>query len=504
MRDQGTRLHFAAALVGGSLVGLSLPPIGAWPMAIVGVAAIAWAISDRSFASRLGLGMLAGLGQFSISLAWAIQFNIAGYIALSLLEAAFVAVACGLVPSGRGRLPGLTGGLVLAELARESWPFGGLPLGGIALGQMDGPLGMTARVGGPLLVVGVTVLAGAALAAVLHRRGANPAAALLGVAGAIALVAVAAVAPNGTTGPGQGTTREPRQIRVALVQGGGERGLDQLQVPASVVLAAAIKATGRVPEGVQLILWPEDVVGLNSPFAGSGAEALLSAIARRHRATLLAGVTYPVGATRFRNEIVAFAPTGALVATFEKVHRVPFGEYVPDRGFFKHFANLSDVPRDAIAGTGSGMIATPVGRVAILVSYEVFFSNRGLSGVRAGGEVILVPTNTSSYSSPQAPSQEIAASELQALEEGRYVLQAAPTGYSAVVSNDGTVKARTKLSLPALITATVPLLSGSTWYERFGDTPVLLASVLSLCAGWTIALSRRGRPRRRRRSSPPS
>jgi apolipoprotein N-acyltransferase len=472
--------------------------------------------------------MLGGIGQFSISLAWAIQFNTAGYVALLLVEAGFVAVACAFVPPRRGRVPGLVGALVVAEFARESWPFGGLPLGGIALGQMDGPLGLTARLGGPLLVCGVTVLAGASLAALLpgmrHQnpdepgewgddarsrrtnRGtpqrnwplwpSQPVAAATGIATVFALAAIAAVAPNGTGSAG-GKAAAPRPLAVAIVQGGGARGLDQLEVPASVVFAAAVRETRQVPRGVQLIVWPEDVVGLSGPFTGSRAESRLASIARAHGATLVAGVTYPVGTTRFRNEIVAFSPTGRLVATFEKVHRVPFGEYVPDRGFFAHFANLSDIPRDAIAGTGSGMITTPAGRFAVLVSYEDFFSNRGLSSVRAGGRILLVPTNTSSYSSSQAPAQELAASELQAIEEGRYLLQASPTGYSAILDSDGNVKLRTALSVPAVLRATVPLLSGSTWYELAGDAPVLLVAIALLVGGWAATLSRQGRWRRR-------
>jgi len=518
MRAATKRLHLVAAVVGGALIGLSLPPTGWWPMAVAGVAAVAWALAGRRPRSRLALGMLAGIGQFSISLLWAIQFNIAGYVVLAIVEAAFVAVACVLVPAGRGRLPALTGALVLAEFARESWPFGGLPLGGLALGQMRGPLGLTARVGGPLLIVGVTVLAGASVAALLppapdvatlqEAAGSGPAprgrrlSALVGIAAVVAVTAIAAIAPDGAGAAARASAAG--EIRVAIVQGGGRRGLDQLQVPSSVVFGAAVAATTRVPPGVQLILWPEDVVGLSGPFLGSSAEATLSGIARSHHATLVAGVTYPVGATLFRNEIVAFSPRGALVATFEKVHRVPFGEYVPDRGFFKHLANLKDIPRDAIAGHGSGMISTPVGRAAVLVSYEVFFANRGRSGVRAGGQIIFVPTNTSSYSNGQAPAQEIAASQMQALEEGRYVLQAAPTGYSAIVDNDGTVRTHTPLSARAVILASVPLLSGSTWYERFGDEPVLLAAAALVTGGWVPALSRRGWRRRRRRRSPSS
>jgi apolipoprotein N-acyltransferase len=132
-------------------------------------------------------------------------------------------------------------------------------------------------------------------------------------------------------------------------------------------------------------------------------------------------------------------------------------------------------------------MATPAGRVAVLVSYEVFFPDRGRSGVRAGGELLLVPTNTSSYSSDQAPAQEIAASRLQAIEEGRDLIQAAPTGFSAVIDNDGNLLQRTRLSVPAVLTATVPLRDGTTLYTRFGDTPSLVLALCALLVGWGLA-----------------
>jgi len=487
MRPRGLPVRPLVAVAGGALAGLSLPPIGWWPMGVVGIAGIAWALRNRTLGRRLGIGMLAGIGQFAVSLAWAIQFNVAGYVALSILEAAFVAVACVLVPPGRGQLPALAGALTLAEFARESWPFGGLPLGGLVLGQVGGPLGVSARIGGCLLVMGVTALAGAGLAALVPdgkpaTRRRSPLPSLVALALVVVIVVIGALAPDGASG-------RTTQLRVALVQGGGQRGLTQLQVPPSRVFDAAITQTANVPAGTQLILWPEDVVGLATPLQGSAAAAELAQIARAHDATLVAGVTYPVGSTQFRNEIVAFSPSGTLVATFEKVHRVPFGEYVPWRSLFKHLANLQDIPRDAIPGHGSGMIATPAGRFGVLVSYEVFFADRGRSGVRAGGAAILVPTNTSSYSNGQAPAQEIAASRLQAVEEGRYVLQAAPTGYTAVIDNHGDVRARTSLSVAATVSARIPLLSGDTWYERAGDLPVVLAALALVAGGWAAALS---------------
>jgi apolipoprotein N-acyltransferase len=198
----------------------------------------------------------------------------------------------------------------------------------------------------------------------------------------------------------------------------------------------------------------------------------------------MAGVTEPVGQAAFRNEIVAWGPSGRIVAVFEKVHRVPFGEYVPFRSFFARFADLSGVPADAIPGNGTGLMRTPAGPLGVLVSFEIFYAGRSHAAVRAGAELLAVPTNTSSYSTSQVPSQEIAAAKVQAVETGRALVQAAPTGYSAVVSPRGVVVERSVLGARQALTATVGLRRGMTPYDHWGDLPVLLVAALALAAGW--------------------
>ena len=133
-----------------------------------------------------------------------------------------------------------------------------------------------------------------------------------------------------------------------------------------------------------------------------------------------------VGGRRFRNAAVAWAPDGTRTARYDKAHRVPFGEYVPWRELVGRLADLSAVPRDAVAGHGPGRLDTPVGRLGVVVSYEVFFPARARAAIRSGGSVLLVPTNASSYRTRQVPAQEVAAARLRALETGRAVVQAAP------------------------------------------------------------------------------
>jgi apolipoprotein N-acyltransferase len=459
---------------------------------------------------------------------WARSFTLAGAIALIVIEALFPAVACLVVPArpiGASALA-YPAAMTLAEAARMSWPFGGLPLGGVFLGQAGGPVLGMARLGGPLLLTAAVFAGGVAVAGLARAgvaglaragipgparagipgpaRAGIPGPARAGIAGprrsweigtlvlvgSVALVGVVVIAIVADHSPDGGVARGT--ITAAAVQGGGVRGFRKSQVSPAVVLAAQNTATARMQQldhghTPQLVLWPEDVVSLSSPLDGSTAEASLSKLAVELHTTLVAGVTETVSSTSFRNEVVAWGPNGAIVSRFEKVHRVPFGEYVPYRGFFRHLANLSSVPLDAIPGTGTGLMTTPAGPLGALVSFEVFYADRGRSSVRAGAQALIVPTNTSSYSTSQVPAQEIAAAEVQAVEQGRDLLQAAPTGFSALVDHRGQLLSRSTLGKQQVIFATLDRRTGQTLFVRYGDDPILVLAGAALVGGWAMA-----------------
>jgi apolipoprotein N-acyltransferase len=479
------------SVAAGVLLALSLPPWGWWPLGLAGAGVLYWRLAGLGLRTRVWSGWLAGLGCYAIGLFWARAFNWYGAVVLILVEALYFAAAAALTPPVRGRAPAFVAACTLAEAVRMTWPFGGLPLGGVFLGQADGPLVQLARLGGPLLIT-AGVWAGGVAAATLvtwlraRRSGTTApsvAGALVLAVGLAALTVAGAAVPDG--GAAVGT------VRVALVQGGGQRGLSKEQVSPTTVYDAQLSAMDAVASAhphPELVVWPEDVVALDRPLAGSPEAATLSRLAERLRTTLLVGITEPASTTTFRNEVVAWGPRGNIVGVFEKVHRVPFGEYVPFRSFFAHFADLSGVPTDAVPGDGTGLMRTPAGPLGLMVSFEIFYAGRSRGSVRAGAELLTVPTNTSSYSTSQVPTQEIAAAVVQTIQTGRDLAQAAPTGFSAVVTQRGVVVARSVLGEHQAIFATVALRRGMTPYDHWGDLPVLIVSALAFAGGWARQL----------------
>jgi apolipoprotein N-acyltransferase len=475
------------SVAAGVLLAFSLPPWGWWPLGLAGAGVFYWRLAGLGLRTRVWSGWLAGVGCYAIGLFWARAFNWYGAVVLILVEALFFAAAAALTPPVRGRAPAFVAACTLAEALRVTWPFGGLPLGGVFLGQAGGPLVQLARLDGPLLLTAGVWAGGVAAASVVTwLRARRSGATALSVGGAVLIaVGLAGLTVAGALVPDGGSP--VGSVRVALVQGGGQRGLSKEQVSPATVYDAQLSAMYAVASARPhpgLVLWPEDVVALDRPLAGSPQAATLSRLAKSLRTTLVVGVTQPASATTFRNQVVAWGPRGNIVGVFEKVHRVPFGEYVPLRSFFAHFADLSGVPTDAVPGDGTGLMRTPAGRLGLLVSFEIFYADRSHASVRAGAELLAVPTNTSSYSTSQVPTQETAAAVVQTIETGRDLVQAAPTGFSAVVTQRGVVVERSDLGKRQELFATVALRRGMTPYDRWGDLPVLILSALALVLGW--------------------
>jgi apolipoprotein N-acyltransferase len=449
----------------------------------VGAAVLVMAVRGRPWRERALCGLAAGVGLYAPGLFWMTEFSLPGYPIAVLIEAGFLAVAMLLVVPGPGRLVAFPAALVLAEAARGSWPFGGMPLAHLALGQVGGPLAPAARVSGQLLLVALVGFAGAGLAElVVVARGGGRRRREAAAAGGLALVLVVTMPVLGAVGP---AGKAKGQLRVALVQGGGERGIRAVdREDPDAAFAAQLRASERVDGPVDLVLWPEDVVDVNGPVATTEEGRALGDLARRLETTVIAGIVEDADEDHFRNAAVAWGPDGRIVDRFEKVHRVPFGEFIPFRSFFDLFVDLSAVPSDAIPGKGPGLLETGLGKLGVVISYEVFFEDRARAAVRAHGGVLLVPTNASSFSTGQVPAQELAAARLRALETGRTVLQAAPTGYTAVVDWRGRVLERTSLGGPAVLQRTIAIRAGTTWATQLGPRLGLILAVLSLVLVW--------------------
>ena len=411
----------------------------------------------------------------------------AGWLINAVVHASFMGTASLLVPANNGRRLALVGAVTLAEFGRWSWPFGGIPLATLAQGQAASPLAPVVRVAGPLLLVALVVAIGVALSALFDGRRANKWSALtIGVA-SLALVisgVLAALAPEG---------QFVDEMKVAIVQGGGPQRTRATPSGASTVFSNQIEANQLVEEGVDLVLWPENVVNpdppTNSPLPNrlypDQASETLSMEAKRLNAVLIPGwfLQDDSDPKANLNYSTAIDSNGMVIDRYDKVRIVPFGEFVPLRSLIEVFAADLLPARDVRAGNGPAVLKTPVGNLGISISWEIFFEHRVRDAIKNGGEILINPTNGASYWLTVVQTQQIASSRLRALETGRWVLQAAPTGFSAVINPNGKVIQRTSISEQTVLHATVERRSGLTWATQVGIWPMIILSFLLILIG---------------------
>ena len=477
------RRRFARALIAGLLVASSMPPWGWWPLAFMGLAMFtSLELTASSARQRFTTGFVFGLGWFFPALAWMWFLTAPGYIVGVAMYASLHGLASLVVvrkDNNRSFLFLSPVAHILIEVLRMCVPFGGVPLATLGIAQVGGPLHRVASVGGVIVLSWLTWQVGALLAKRprdfsvdhQHRR-------LLWSLCLLVLVG-SYFAPRGSnTG---------RDFHVVAVQGGGPQGTRAINTDPRDVVDRHLAATSTIindsADPIDLVVWPENVIDVVD-FESSVEAQEIGLEAARIGAPFAVGITEDLNREHFTNAQVIVTNEAEVVDRYDKVRRVPFGEYMPMRSFLKSLgAPVDQVPRDALAGTGRAILDVPTSmgseRIGVVISWEVFFGGRAREGVKDGAGFIINPTNGSSYTWTVLQSQQVASSKLRAIETGRWVVQVSPTGFSAFVDPEGNVYQRTGVSEQKVISRDIAIRSGQTLYVALGDKPwiALLALV---------------------------
>ncbi|MEI6742140.1 MAG: apolipoprotein N-acyltransferase [bacterium] len=465
-------------VLAGLCIAFAMPPWGWWPFAFVGLGIFQIA-SQKSASGKQAFfaGFSLGLGWFLPTLAWMWYISIPGYIFTVIFFSCLHGVAESLIFAREPRHFLQPIAHVLVEALRFSWPFGGAPIATLAMTQSNTWFASFGRIGGALLVSYLTWQ----FAVILFSR-------FQLVIPCIATgFLLLAIAPSGENFPSN------TKLRIAYVQGGGPQGTRAANTsPRNVVLRHLAATRTLTPDQkIDVIIWPENVVDV--PTFNTSREAKeIAQEAKRLNAPISIGVTDDVPPDNFANAQVVVTPEGDITDRYEKVRRVPFGEFIPMRGFLKALgAPVHQVRHDAIKGKTPAISVIPLSHRTISgdnlpsvsfatpISWEIFFGGRVNEGIERGASIIKNPTNGSSYRGTLLQSQQIASSQLRAIEFGRTVVQVAPTGFSAFISPSGKVSQRSKVSERRLEIADIELRNGRTWYSYLGDSPVIISLLIA-------------------------
>ncbi|WWW23885.1 apolipoprotein N-acyltransferase [Nocardia vulneris] len=527
------------AICAGLLIFGSFPPRPWWFLAPLGIAVLTLVVRGSGrLRAGFGYGFLAGLAFFVPLLPWTgIYVGPVPWLALSTVCAVYIGLF-GVLARMVGRLPGWPLWVALAwasaEWARSSFPFGGFPWGRLAFGQADGWFLPLAALGGAPFVSFAVALTGAGAAALILQvravvrstaaprpgsendaatenaapHDATPAAetpmagthraAWLGCAAAAATLAVLPLAGLllGATlpAPDQGD----RVITVAAIQGSVPRlGLD-FNAQRRAVLDNHVRRTEELAQAVaagaakkpDVVIWPENSSDID-PLRNADAAALITRASERIGAPILVGAVLVNGDRTTTNSVIVWNGAAGPGQRHDKKIIQPFGEYLPMRSFFRLFSEYADRAGYFVPGHGDGVVRAAGIDIGVATCYEVAFDRAFEDAMRAGAQLLTVPTNNATFGDSEMTYQQLAMSRVRAVEHGRALVVAATSGVSAIIAADGTVQQESPQFVPAALVAQLPLRSSNTVATSVGPLPERVFVALTAAAVLAVLIRQR-------------
>jgi apolipoprotein N-acyltransferase len=341
-----------------------------------------------------------------------------------------------------------------------------------------------AELGGVWAVSFVVVAVNVALAGVvlLPRR---PAAVGLGLA--VALL-------GATLGFGAwrlSHTAPPGEVTIAVMQPSIEQPLKwNPEHTASTVAVYGELTRAAARQRPDLIVWPETA----APTVLRRDPALLqmlTELAGTWQVALLVG-SIDIGGTRdreIRNTAFLLTEHG-IVNRYDKIHLVPFGEFVPLSGIIGFVRGWAEFISELTPGARAVVFAGPPAPFGVVICYEGIFPNLVRRFVTGGARLIVNMTNDAWFGRTSGPLQHLAMYPLRAVEHRTAVVRAANTGVSALIMPSGRIMETLELFERGNLIARLPLRGGQTLYTRWGDWLPYASVAVSAAALLAAALGR--------------
>lgn len=497
-----------AAVAGGWVMNLGFPDTGWWPLTLVGLGLILWALRGRSFGGGLLIGAVSGFAFYGFLIEWlTVYLGLVPWLALTVAQVFFTTLGGGLIALAWRWVPrawpGRAGRLVLAPLTvaalwtlREAiasvFPFGGFAWGRLAHTQAEGPLGHWAAWVGfsglTFLLAAMVALAVAALSEPreLRRvtedtRTVEVTSRLTFVAGVAAALLVWPAFPVTVTG----TTT------VAAVQGNSNSGLFA-DYERGEILADHYAATEQLfdRDDIDILVWPENASDLD-PLRDDYAAGVMDIVSSRVNAPLVVGTVTATEEETFNSVLLWESGTGA-VDQYDKIHPVPFAEYLPAREFFYPLApDLFDlVPRDFAFGQRDTVFDIEGIIAGINICYDIVDDDLLHRSIDEGAQILLAPTNNADFGVTDQSVQQLAIARLRAIEAGRTLVNASTVGASAIVAPDGRDLDALPLFTPGVMVQEVPLSDTITPSHALGRSAewwVILFGMATLAGAFVLA-----------------
>ena len=514
------------AAFAGAISVLAFAPLHVWPVLFLSFGLLVWLLDGcHAGHARLGtllrcaalIGFWFGFGYFLTGLywtaeaflvepwrhGWLIPFAMTGLAGgMALFYAAAAALAAILWRPGAARVFAAAIAFGLAEFARGH-VLTGLPWNLVGYGLAATlPMMQAASIFGVYALSLLALLLFASLFAIWAPQGSGLArpinTAVVALLFSVALAAGAMWGNARLANAGAATTG----VRLRIVQANVDQANKWRPENSAEIFNTYLDLTksgggAQGLDGITLVVWPETAV----PFLLADSSEALHEIGDvlPEGTSLLVGSARVVAerdadgrlaTERVYNSLIVVSDKGEILGSYDKVHLVPFGEYLPFQDFMESlgFLQLTGIRGGFSAGTGSRLLPIPGAPPARpLICYEIIFPDEVADNSQRPGWFLNV-TNDAWFGTSAGPYQHFHQAQLRAVEQGLPVVRAANTGISAIIDPYGRVPGELGLKQEGVVDGLLPEALPTTKFVMWGRWIEL--AVLSLALVGYLAFSR--------------
>lgn len=275
-------------------------------------------------------------------------------------------------------------------------------------------------------------------------------------------------------------------LRVGIAQGNINQ--DQKWDPEyqRETMDAYLALTRKVSEGgVDLIVWPETAVPFYFQIDETYRPDILKAANEGKSHILFGSPAYEREGKeiRYYNSAFMVTPDMTTAGRYDKMHLVPFGEYVPLKRLLFFVDKLTEGIGDFSTGDSIKVLKMGKSEIGTLICYEGIFPNLSRKSVKEGANLFVNITNDAWFGRTSAPYQHLSMYSLRAVENRVPVVRAANTGVSALIDNKGRIVSMTGMFERGYLKGVIEICNNSlcrTFYTRFGDLFAYLCAITTL------------------------
>jgi len=484
------------AMVSGALIALSFPNSGLSFLAWIALIPLLIALEGSSPRTAFRLGFTCGLCAYAGILYWInILMTVYGHlpwaasILLYLILVAWLAMFFGLTSlvARAGERVGIKTAFslpvtwVAADLLRSflmtgsPWAMLGhsqyrtLPL--IQIADICGVFGIT------LLIVLANVVLYRAMRAISGAGVPYPVKSAL-----LLLILFIATLFYGFSRLNAGTAKSAAPLRVAVVQGNIPQDVKWSPAFQDKTIAIYERLTREAAKnGLDLIVWPESAVPFFFQDEPHQADRIRNLARELSTSMIIGSPAHELrnGKRVFLNSAFMISPSGETTGRSDKIHLVPFGEYVPLGRFFPFINKLVVGIGDFTPGEQAVPLTAGQTRIGTLICAEAIFPELGRLYVNNGARILANITNDAWFGRSSAPYQHLSIAAFRAVETRTPMVRAANTGVSAIIDQNGHISSMTSLFTEGYRTGEVIPGSGDSIYLKIGDAGAWLCVLLS-------------------------